>query len=325
MKTWIQEGHPENAGEPSTPKSVRDQLIAIREIEGMSISALSQQIGYSPSVLSQYLHESGNKYPGDTGKLERRVTDWMRSLERRRRIGVPLIECEVSKQIGAAIEAIRRTNDVGLIFGDAGIGKTCAIALYCDENPTCVMITVHEWAHDVRSVEGRIFDALPHGDWDGHTKRGDYIAGRLKGSNRLLVVDNAHKLSRPALQWLFDFHDETACPIALVGNENVMAKIADNDQRFSRVGLKLEVVIKRPGGMIRHLLKQFAPDAGDGIDDLCDQVVEQQGRFRALAKGLSIAAMIREGNGSLDWPTAFRAGFEKLVRNYKLADPAKAA
>jgi DNA transposition AAA+ family ATPase len=110
------------------------------------------------------------------------------------------MECEVSRQIGSAIEAIRRTNDIGLILGDAGVGKTCALALYCEENPTCIMITIPEWAHDMRSVEGRIFAAIAHGDWDGRTKRGDYLAIRLKGSNRLIVVDNAHKLTRPALR-----------------------------------------------------------------------------------------------------------------------------
>lgn len=308
----------ETSPPPETkPSSTRDQLLSARDADGLSNNKLSQQLGYSPSVLSQYL--SGT-YPGDVAKLERRVVDWLRSRERLMRGGVRLIETDATRTVASALEIIRRTNDVGLIHGKAGVGKTSGVSIYASENPTCLVITLSNWARSDRQIEGLIFALLETRAWPGNTPRGEFLVDRLRGSNRLLIVDNAHKATARGIEFLFDLHDETRVPIALVGNPEVLRHVENNDQRFSRIGLKQPVVLTKSSPLIRHLIAQTAPAMAGHVEALCEQVVERRGCARAVQKQLQLAAQIHEGAGqSLSAAQAFAAAHKRLVREYALA------
>lgn len=297
------------------PRSLRELLAAARDEDSLTITKMSQQIGYSTSVLSQYL---SGIYPGDTDRFERRAADWLRARDRKKRIGVKLIESEATRTVMAALETIRRTNDVGVIYGDAGIGKTSGVALYLEENPTCVEISLSRWARNDLQIERLIFGAMDSGSWKGNTPRAEFLVEKLRGSNRLLIVDNAHKATAAGLEWLFDLHDETRIPIALVGNEEVIRPIQANDQRFSRVGLKQPVTVVRPKALVRHLVQSVAPQFLGQVETLLEQVAEQHGRFRAVFKGLSLSATLAEAGG-LDPVSAVKAAHQRLVRHYELA------
>jgi DNA transposition AAA+ family ATPase len=306
---------PTGTSPSDNPRSLRELLLAAREEDGLTITKMSQQIGYSTSVLSQYLT---GIYPGDTDRFERRAADWLRARDRKKRIGVKLIESEATRTVMAALETIRRTNDVGVIYGDAGIGKTSGIALYLEENPTCVEISLSRWARNDAQIERLIFGAMDSGAWKGNTPRAEFIVSKLRGSNRLLIVDNAHKATAAGLEWLFDLHDETRIPIALVGNEEVIRPIQANDQRFSRVGLKQPVTVSKPRALVKHLVQSVAPQFLGQVETLLEQVAEQHGRFRAVTKGLSLSATLAEAGG-LDPISAVKAAHQRLVRHYELA------
>jgi DNA transposition AAA+ family ATPase len=306
---------PTGSSPSDKPRSLRELLAAARDEDGLTITKMSQQIGYSTSVLSQYLT---GIYPGDTDRFERRAADWLRARDRKKRIGVKLIESEATRTVMAALETIRRTNDVGVIYGDAGIGKTSGIALYLEENPTCVEISLSRWARNDSQIERLIFGAMDSGAWKGNTPRAEFIVSKLRGSNRLLIVDNAHKATAAGLEWLFDLHDETRIPIALVGNEEVIRPIQANDQRFSRVGLKQPVTVTKPRALVKHLVQSVAPQFLGQVETLLEQVAEQHGRFRAVTKGLSLSATLAEAGG-LDPISAVKAAHQRLVRHYELA------
>ena len=166
-------------------------------------------------------------------------------------------------------------------------------------------------------------NAIGSTGYDGYSKRAQFLASKLTGSDRLLIVDDAHKLTRPALQWLFDFTDETQTPLGLIGTLELLDKIEDDAQRFSRVGLCYEIVPESPQELITHLIKTHAPSANGAageLADLCEQVVVQHGHYRAVNKQLKLAAELKEhARKPITWPEAFRQAHTKLVRKYKLA------
>jgi DNA transposition AAA+ family ATPase len=41
---------------------------------------------------------------------------------------------------------MRRTGDMGLIHGPAGVGKTCGAELFCRDNPNTLFITAKKYA-----------------------------------------------------------------------------------------------------------------------------------------------------------------------------------
>ena len=319
---------------PSTPKPatelIRQQLIELRGQPGWSNNKLATRLGVSPSVVSQYLNldedgklrPEGNKYPGDVAALERRIVDLIRNESRRKASGVDNADCEISQAVKASLEYIRKTVDVGIVIGEAGQGKTRALELYLADNPTAIFCPIRSWTCDRGAIEAGLFESIGRTGYDYRTKRSVYIVSKLRGSDRLIILDDAHKLTRPALQYVFDLHDETHCPVALIGTFELEDKIKDDAQRFSRVGLRFELKPENPRGLIEHLIKQLCPGIDgelSGLCDLCDQVARQHGHFRSVHKQLKVAAELKLSTPKLTWCAAFRQAHTLLVREYTLS------
>ena len=315
--------HPAPAPVSSETRELLLQLIEQRKTtpDELSISKLARKLGYSTSVLSQYLDTDGNKYTGDITKLERTIDDFCRNEIRRKVSGVETIESVQVKQLAKALEYIRKTNDVGIVLAEAGVTKTRALDHYAQANPLAILFRARQWAKDVGAVEAVIFEAVK-GGWNQQIKRVAHAVKKLSGSDRLIIVDDAHKLTRPALQWFFDFHDETLCPIAFVGIYELEDKLEDDAQRFSRVGLRWEVKPENPAGLLQHLIRSLCPGVSAQehreLSALAEQVAEQHGHFRSVHKQLKLSAEIKEGNRALTWPQAFRNAHPILVRKYPL-------
>ena len=76
------------------------------------------------------------------------------------------------------------------------------------------------------------------------------IVSKLKGSGRVLIVDEAQHLTVRALNHLRCISDESGVGIALIGNEEVYSKMrgsgqADFAQLFSRIGMRKQVLAGR--------------------------------------------------------------------------------
>lgn len=298
--------------------SLAAELKAHAETNGITNGQLARSLGYSTAVVSQYL---AGKYPGDVERVDKRVRDYLRAYQRRRKSGVSTVKCGATRKIATAIEAIRRTNDVGVILAEAGLGKSRAVDHYCEANPTSLLLQVRGWCNDKHSIEAMIAAEL--GGYDGKRKRSLWLIEKLNGGGRTLIVDDAHKLTRPALQWLFDFHDETHCPLALVGIGELEKKVRDDAQRFSRTGLLMRLEADESDeALIGHLIASLAPQATQRevaeLHQLCSQVAEQHGHYRAVYKELKLAAEIKEAKPELGWAECFRSAHTRLFREYEL-------
>jgi predicted transcriptional regulator len=171
------------------------QLVQTRNgtSEELTIARLAKKLGYSSSVISQYLAEDGIKYTGDLTKLEKAVDDFIRNELRRKVSGVETMESAQVQELRKALEYIRKTNDVGIVLAEAGVTKTRAVDYYAASNPLAIFFRARQWARDVASIESVVFEAVK-GGWDGQSKRVKHAIKKLTGSDRLIIVDDAHKL-----------------------------------------------------------------------------------------------------------------------------------
>lgn len=72
------------------------------------------------------------------------------------------------------------------------------------------------------------------------------MIGRLKGSGRLIVIDEAQHLTKKTLEHIRSIADEAGIGVCLVGNEEVFSRLkgsgkADFAQIFSRVAIRRAV------------------------------------------------------------------------------------
>lgn len=299
-------------------EELRARLDDYRSRLELNNADLGRELGIGATQVSRYLSGAPN---WDVSKLERVIDDVLKNEKTRKRSALALFKTPVSKLVDGAFETLRETNDVGVIFGPAGLGKTCGIQLYVADHPSAIALTATRWRRDCASVVAMLFHSGSTQSWKGNDSRADFVVRRLKDSNRLIIVDNAHRLTAAARELLFDLHDETGCPLALVGNPELLDEIRKNDQQFSRIGVKTELRLKpkEAGKVADQIVEQLAPEALLELRPLVEVVAEKQGHFRAVRKQLNLARKIKEGaDAKPNYATAFRSAHRFLVRDYAL-------
>lgn len=291
-------------------------------VRPLTMSALGSELGISATRVNKYLT---GKPEGDVDDVERRVADLLKTATTRTVTDVQPFPTYATEIITATFELVRKTNDVGLITGPAGIGKTVASRMYLASRPTTLAISVPRWQRTDAGIAALLFAAIDARDWDGQTARSAYMTERLRNSNRLVIVDNAQRMTLSAREWLFDLHDETGCPIAMIGNPEVLQSIRRCDQHFSRIGIYQEVALapkKSPGEVKRYavaLVDAIVKSPSDGLYDLAAAVAEERGHLRALRKQLLLMLDLTETKTYAgDQLRAFHAAHKKLVRDYDL-------
>jgi hypothetical protein len=281
-----------------------------------TLTRLAKEVGYSASQLSRYI---AGKPEGNVEKMERVIQDVLKSAARRIATDVPAFRTNVTDEIAGVCDLIRKTNDVGLLHGPAGVGKTVGILMFADANKSTIIVTASRMNRDDAGMCRLIFGQLETRGWDRMSPRSAWLIERLNKSSRLIVVDNAHRLTRSALQWLFDFHDETGCPICLVGNPEVMDAIRANDQMFSRIGIVHQVQLRGALDAARRMIRSLAPAIEADCDHMAKVVAENKGHLRAVKKQVLLARDLMEAGESLAAPaSAFHAAHKKLVHEYDL-------
>ena len=289
----------------------------------LTMEALGRKLGMeSGTAVNKYLCLTpGRKPEGDIDGLERKIADLLKAESRRSVIDIAPFETNVTKLTHAAFDLCSKTSDVALVSGPAGIGKTVAISLFCMSHPLALSICVTKWRNDDIGVCALMFEQIESSTWDQHSPRATFMADHLRGSDRLIIVDNAHRLTSTARAWLFDFHDLTGCPIALVGNPEVLTAIRLNDQHFSRIGIhqKVDLDARHTADYARKICDAIVPGSQNGVYDLATAVASEKGHLRALKKQLMLMKdMASSSVYAGDQIKAFRAAHSKLVRDYEL-------
>lgn len=298
-------------------EELRSQLLAYRENFSLSLRDLARELTIGEASVSRYLN---GKPEGDVAALESKIEDVLKLSPDRRAAVAGLFETPVTRKINEVCQTIRKTNDVGLIHGPAGLGKTCGVQLYLSANPTALAVTLTKWTCTAAGLERAVADQLVRRK---HAEpRAIWIANKLRRSNRLLLIDNAHRLTGSGRQWVFDFHDDTGIPIALVGNPEVLDEIRTNDQQFSRVGIVRALKVdEHLAARTSEMLQLHCPAHAAALHGLAAQVVNERGHFRALKKHLLLLPELM-GAARGDVKKAFLMAHTQLVNDYALTEAA---
>ena len=274
--------------------SVQADLKAFREREGIAQARLAKMLNTNPSYLSRYLNASADEVLNfKPASLEAAAEDVIAGYERRAVLSAEfLFETPVYRQFKYACERAQRVGFISLVSGRAGWGKTSAIQLFCASHPSAVPVTLNRRHRNDSGVEKLLFEASAgRRRWSGNTSRWDFLVDRYKGSGRLLIFDNAHRMTSSGRQWAMDFFDSTECPQVLVANPQIVEAmnndaLFDDGQQASRLGYHREVKIKRADleAIVPRIVEQFDPKwlKSDDFLDLLLRVAEGPGHLRAV-------------------------------------------
>jgi hypothetical protein len=307
---------PASRARPFKPE-IQNRLLAYRDENRLSNGDLARELDTNQTAVSKYLN---GKPEGDVARLEAVAEDVLKTAGARAELKLRLFETNVTTQISGYFEQVRKTDDFGLVHGAAGLGKSRAVEIYAAGNPTAIALELNRWQSSPHGIEELLFQTLETGQWPGNVRRIAWMVQRLRKSRRLLIFDNAQRLSRLGLEWIFDFHDATGCPVALVGNPEVLRPIRSNDQQFSRIGIVREVKLEKHADIATEMVAQILPElaANAQFVGLATQVVKQRGHMRALRKQLVLTRDFLSGPFAGQPALAFKTAHDSLVRDYKL-------
>lgn len=302
----------------TTDRQLAEELLQFRQSQGITNAELGRRLGVSATFISEYINDRLQRDPGNFVERARNI---LTALKARLEDATNLFETTVTKNIAGRIDMARRTQDLTLIVGPAGEGKSCGAKLFAKENPSTIYAELSSFHRTDSRVAGVIFKKLERrADWKGKETRAEFIIEQLKGSHRVIIIDEAHMLEASGRQFLFNLNRDTGCAVVLIGNPEILDKIRRNDQHFSRVGVKGEPSLtdKELPSVALKVAQQFSnPEFAEEISDLVAFVASKPGRLRAVRKNVILAYELAQKNGT-DPRRSFREAHKNLVRDYSL-------
>lgn len=220
------------------------QLKAFMAENRIQQKQMSQMLGVSVATVSLYLR---GEYNGDVSEIDRKVDEM---LERQKakvveaKYNAEFVPTLAAKQGMEVMRFAHVEGEINVIFGAAGLGKTQMLKEYARKNSSATLIEVDP-SCTPKVLLRKIAEAV------GATARGvnnellDSIVSKLKGSERLLMVDEAELLSTRSLEFIRRIHDLTGVGVVLAGMPRLLVNLKGKNnelaQLYSRVGFACDL------------------------------------------------------------------------------------
>lgn len=300
------------------PSVLRERVFALLE-GGMSQTELARLAGTSASTLGRWLQD---KYEGDNLKVERQILAALETIADRRAAADALpsapeyIATPTAERIMDTLSYAHIANDIVVVYGGAGTGKTEAVRAYQSKSPNV-------WVSTASPADGGVVPALENVGGalgipisSGAARMHRAICKRMAGTFGLLIIDEAQNLETKALDQMRSIHDATGCGLALVGNEQVYSSMTGGsraaylDRLFSRVGQRLRMG-KATEKDTDAIIDAWGVKVGE-CRTVLHQIAATPGGLRSLTKTLRLASMYAAGDKRDVSCSDIRAAWKRL-------------
>lgn len=281
---------------------LRSLVRAHADKTGLSIKAIGLQAGFGgESTFSAFINGS---YKGDNEDKADKVRKWLRS-ERsivRTKMTVPeglkFTPTSASKKFFGTLAHAQALASVVVMTGAPGVGKTMHCEKYKQEHPNVWHLTAEPLLAGAFAIMEKLREVLGIPQTAPH-RLSTAIATKVRGTQGLIIVDEAGFLEIKAIEQLRSVSDICKVGVAFVGKEEVWARIdgggakGDLSQLSSRVGMRVSVPKVNPKDV------DIILDAA-GIEDAEQRgqlryIASQPGTLRGMAQTLRDARMLAAG------------------------------
>jgi hypothetical protein len=183
------------------------------------------------------------------------------------------IKGSVHKLMEVVCDRTRQHQNFGVVTGYVGVGKTRFLHEYRDSHPMTVLIEASpNMTPGVLLTE--LLEKLNNAVPPGLDRKFREIVRVLRGTNYLLMVDEAERLSSSALEYLRRIRDMAKVGVVLAGTEKLTNLIKPQhgqfDQIRSRVGMWPTTIERITRDDADEMARQALTEAGELSDDLLD-------------------------------------------------------
>jgi DNA transposition AAA+ family ATPase len=209
------------------------------------------------------------------------------------------VRTRVAEQIFALTEYARKRRMIAAFVIPAGHGKSTALQAVAEDVPGAVLLTVTRARASAKSFLQLFARALGLDEQGRAEDIQDRIVNRLVGSDRLVLIDEAHKLQVPALDSLREIWDEAKVPVVMAGTPSFKNTLTS--QRVGTVARELLDQLYSRVGMFRDLsdlVSQSEDDPGQLVNREDIRKVFARGRVRISTDGIDLLCKIANSPAS---------------------------
>lgn len=195
-------------------------------LETRSKNSLAKAIGINSGTLIMYLK---GDYNGNVEKINEKIKSYLeREAQRGDNWTDQIVVTNTMRSILKVIGMIHMMRKMGIVYGPAGLGKTESAKAYVNKNPGSYHLTALPDSKSVAGVITLIHFALFKEEqrYSPRTAR-RMVVDRLKGSDAMVIIDDAHKLTNEALEEVRAIHDASGCAFTLIGTEEILNRLID--------------------------------------------------------------------------------------------------
>jgi DNA transposition AAA+ family ATPase len=296
---------------------LHDRFLLWKDQTGKSVSVIAGMISRPGATVSQYINKG---YRGNLKEVEKDIERLLSREEDLEFVGgaKAFVETEASRMICEVLAYCDMNQKMGVALAPSGSGKTETCKEYKRKHRGTILITSDIVTRSPRTILRRIVQQV--GGIGRRTSTSEFLQAlieRLKGSKRLIVVDDGHFISFEGIEALRKIHDGASVGICLLGQEMLYEQMkggADSsylfDQIYSRIAIKRDPrdikVTKLDTVRIAETIVSRLP--GECVD-YCYEVAKSKGRYRKLANLLGAAKEIgRAYLRPIDLPLLQEAG-----------------
>jgi len=279
-------------------EALHERFLLWKDQSGRSVNRIAGMLGRSTAAVSQYTNKI---YPADVTEFEKDITSLLRREEDLEFTTAPKVFCKTrpSILIWEVLQYCDAHQKMGVALAPSGTGKSDTVNEYKRQNRQTILVT----ANISTCTKGPVIRMIA--DKTGGRPRKNTISEtlnavieRLKGSRRLIIIDEAHFLSWEAFELVRKIHDCAKVGVVYTGQERLYEQMKGKthtahlfDQIYSRIAIKRDHF-----KIERNDAKMIIDSIYPGLDKDClDYLLARargKGRFRVVADLLELAIEI---------------------------------
>lgn len=186
----------------------------------------------------------------------RKLNNWVEQHARQQAAQIQggFVDFRVSLEILGVARMVRENKTMGLLIGPTGIGKSrCAHALL-GTYAGSILLTATAESRTPRSFIRLLARELGVMNWNSRATRvlgrQERIVEEMRNTGRLIMIDEAHKLTDECLETVREIHDLTGCPILMFAVKDLRDRILrmaspDAGQMYSRFDIVRDLAAGR--------------------------------------------------------------------------------
>ena len=226
--------------------NLAERLKELMDKVNISQAKLAKKLDVSTSALSQWIN---GKYDGNVEELESKINKFI-NLEESKIQGeipkIPFVSTSVAVTVFKAANYCHTDYEIGIVYGEPGLGKTTAIKQYASNNTGVIIIKAEENT-SMKNLAAELYEKLGlTGQTRLYSMKKEILA-KLKNSGWLVIVDESEFLKVKGFTFLRGLHDDCENTFGLLfcGTEklynNLLKLKGDFAYLTSRIGYRFSL------------------------------------------------------------------------------------